>query len=215
VVGDSTAQQFATGGAPAPLPGWHVTAQARLGCGVAQGNPWSDRSYIPAGDDCHQWPAEWQAAIAAVHPDVVILMVGAWEVLDHRVDGQVLRFGTPAWDQVVGGALDLAVAVASIGGTPVVALTVPCFDQASTPVIDTTDRNDRARVARTNALLATAVARVPGARLADYGGHVCPDGRYTDRLDGVELRPDGVHLGPDGAREVWSWLAPTLEAAAG
>ena len=41
-----------------------------------------------------------------------------------------------------------------------------------------------------------------------------PRGKYTDSIDGVQVRDDGVHFTRDGSVLVDKWLAPQLEAAA-
>jgi hypothetical protein len=51
--------------------------------------------------------------------------------------------------------------------------------------------------------------------LVDLGAYVCPDGKYTDALHGVDpLRVDGVHYTNAGSDLVAQWLAPRLAAAA-
>jgi hypothetical protein len=51
--------------------------------------------------------------------------------------------------------------------------------------------------------------------LVDLNAYVCPGGRYTDRLHGVDpLGVDGVHYTNPGSDLVGRWLAPKLAAAA-
>ena len=50
--------------------------------------------------------------------------------------------------------------------------------------------------------------------LLDLFAKVCPDGEFTDALDGVAgLRPDGAHFSDSGADWLVRWLAPHVLAA--
>ena len=52
-------------------------------------------------------------------------------------------------------------------------------------------------------------------RLVDLGRRLCPDGRYTRDVDGVQVRSDGLHLTPEGVRaRIAPWLLPQLLASA-
>jgi hypothetical protein len=46
--------------------------------------------------------------------------------------------------------------------------------------------------------------------LLDLDAHACPNGAYTDTIDGVTMRTDGVHFTLPGARLLWKWLGPEV-----
>jgi hypothetical protein len=55
-----------------------------------------------------------------------------------------------------------------------------------------------------------------GVTVDDLKGHLCPNGQYSDTVDGVQdARPDGYHLSSAGALAVArTWLGPLcLDAA--
>lgn len=211
-MGDSTALVLGIAWDASLDAGTEVLGQATLGCGIADGVPMSKTAVIPTAKSCASWPDEWAAAVGRADPRVAIVMAGAWEVLDHRVNGQNVRFGTPRWDEVVQAAFDKAVTIAGAGGSPVALLTVPCFKQDLATATWARDRNDPARVARANQLLRAAAAHHPNVTVIEYGGFVCPTGAYENDVQGVSMRFDGVHLSAAGARATWQWLLPQLKA---
>lgn len=204
VMGDSQAFTLATefqpGMAGAAID---VQGQAVLGCGVA-----------PGDQECERWRDDWRSALEVVQPDAVVVLFGAWEMLDHRIDGRWVRFGTERWGSVVRSSIAEAVDIAASSGAPVALLDAPCYRQQ--PYVwggyDTEQRNQIERVVALNAIYTEVALARTGVHVLDYGGLVCPEGVYQDVVDGVEARPDGVHLGGDGAALAWAWLGPQLRA---
>jgi lysophospholipase L1-like esterase len=56
-------------------------------------------------------------------------------------------------------------------------------------------------------LLRRIIGQRSNIAILDLNKKLCPDGVYTTKVDGVQLRSDGVHLTPEGVR----WLTPWLE----
>jgi len=52
--------------------------------------------------------------------------------------------------------------------------------------------------------------RIAGVTAADFYSEVCPNGRYSDTVDGVpNARPDGFHFTPDASEALArDWLGP-------
>ena len=217
VLGDSTAVTFALG-FPAEYTERglvYQTTQATVGCGITPGRPHSDEGLIPGGTGrCGKWEEDWTTAVATAQPDVALVMVGAWEVLDHLVDGTVYRFGTPEWADLVRSSLDRAVTIAGSGGARVALMNVPCMNESAEAQFPTQARNDPERVAAVNLLMAGVAAAHPGTAVLDYASFICPGGRFQAERDGVVTRPDGVHLGDEGAALTWSWVVPHLQTLA-
>jgi lysophospholipase L1-like esterase len=46
----------------------------------------------------------------------------------------------------------------------------------------------------------------------DVNNLLCPEGRFTGELHGVEMHTDGVHFTRAGALLIWEWLVPQLDA---
>jgi peptidoglycan/LPS O-acetylase OafA/YrhL len=213
VVGDSTALQFVYTVERLGLDtAMDVEAVAALGCSVVRGAPvdvGSDEP-IPVRDECLGWRQNWANGGSMFHPDVVVMMIGAWEVFDVLADGRRYSFGSDEWAGLVGGAIDEAVAIAGSSGAPVAVLRVPCMDTANDAAFATASREDPDRVAAVNAFFEANV-RPDGAVITlPYDTFLCPPD-HAFNADGSDMwRYDGVHLDEDGARQVWSWLQAQL-----
>ncbi len=98
VLGDSTAAALWDRMDPKWADDWYVQLMARLGCGIFDGSTVdadSDREN-PHPAECSEWRDEWNFSVLVVEPDVSVVMIGAWEVLDQRVDGVDYRFPSPS-----------------------------------------------------------------------------------------------------------------------
>ncbi|MGH9244423.1 MAG: acyltransferase family protein [Acidimicrobiales bacterium] len=216
LVGDSVA--FSLGYQPESFPtGIAVEPRAQLGCGVARGRPVISGRAVATRDECDEWPTYWRDGIDTFEPDVAVLQVGAWEVLDHDVGGRRLEVGTTAYRDYLAKELDLALSILTRDDTPVAVLTVPCFDERDPELgAAKSERNDPERVAWVNDVLRDVAGSAPGdVELIELGPYLCPKGQPRPEPDGLRYRRDGVHFTPEGARAVWEWLAPQLIAIAG
>jgi peptidoglycan/LPS O-acetylase OafA/YrhL len=213
LLGDSTAFALAKAADPTAIRPWKIEAYATLGCGISAGDPIDSSASDPIrqGEECIRWQEDWNFWTATLRPDVSVVMVGAWEVLDHAVDGRIHRFPSPEWSAVVRDALAAAMDRAGVGNTPVAALALPCMKQSEDAPFPATDRNDPARIDEFNRLLREVVAERPNARLLDLSTVLCPSGAYLDEIDGRQLRYDGVHVTPYGADVVMKWLTDQLD----
>jgi hypothetical protein len=147
---------------------------------------------------------------------VTVVMFGAWDVLDHVENGTDIRFGTPAWTQLVAGAVGAALDAAGSGSRPVAVMNVPCYASPPAGGPDASVRDDPARSAALDAIISAAAAPRPSVHILDVGSVLCPGGTFRDQLDGVELRPDGVHLTAQSSSLLWrTWLGPQLDAMLG
>jgi peptidoglycan/LPS O-acetylase OafA/YrhL len=208
LAGDSTAVVAAVEFDKAEHRDLAVSHSARLGCGIAPGR--SISRGIGILSDCAGVRDDYRRAIEQRRPGVVVLMTGAWEVLNRVVDEEVVPFQSERGRSLllasVTGYVDDAVAV----GARVALVAAPCFAAAEDARMPTDERNDPERVAAYNAILEeVAAARTGSVTLLDYSAVVCEDGRPTEALI------DGVHLSERGAVAFWSWLAPRLHQLAG
>jgi peptidoglycan/LPS O-acetylase OafA/YrhL len=213
------------GDSPGRFLGWYLPADEHpdlalstttvIGCGLPTQTIVVKDVVTPPQPQCDEWPSEFARAAGAVRPDVVVLSTGAWEVFDHKIDGQVLRVGTPAYADQLVKQYDRAIAALAGTRTKVALLNVPCFKQASWVVagVDLApDHNDPRRQEWLNGVIHRVAARHPGqVSVLDLRSFLCPGGGYADKLGDVQVRPDGVHVGGPGGRLVWSWLAPQLQ----
>ena len=192
--------------------GVQVRTEATLGCGLTGGTVHSDGSDIPTNEECTGWPLRWRKTVEEYQPNVAVVLVGAWDVVDHRINGDVLPVGTPAWRTYMTERLDTATEVLAARGARVVLLTSPCFGQPESGLSGIPERSDAARVQDLNQVFRT-YARAHPTRISilDLHGFLCPHGRFAPTVRGVAARdPDGTHLSPGGAKVVWQWLAGRL-----
>jgi peptidoglycan/LPS O-acetylase OafA/YrhL len=214
LLGDSTALSLAERRTLDPGPEWNLQAFARLGCSITAGNALDAGSDVGIiqGEMCDVWRTEWADAVAQVDPDVTVLMVGAWEVLDHLIDGVAVRFPDPAWFDVVTAGVRESIEIAGANGNLVTLLAVPCMRQAPDAVLQTLARNDPDRVAAFNEILRQEAARSPNVQVLELDELLCPQGTYLETVDGALLRYDGVHVSTEGSNYVWAWLLDELGA---
>jgi len=212
VLGDSVAFSLGYHFKAAMAPGVKTKTAALIGCGVVRGAHIINGRVSVPNPRCEQWPARWTEAVDSFDPDVALVMVGAWEVYDRKVDGRTLEVGTPEYESYLDSEMEIALGIAASRGAPVALLNVPCYQQPNLALGEPpSERNDPARVAWVNQVFQRIVARHPQRlRLIDLGGFLCPGGHDADKIDGVKVRTDGVHFTPEGAGVVWRWLGPQL-----
>jgi peptidoglycan/LPS O-acetylase OafA/YrhL len=198
-------------------PGLTVWNRGRLGCGLLyDGDRYEGGELAPLDPEC-DWRATWPEQLETFQPDVVAMLVGAWDVRDRVVDGRLVKFGTVEYDTTFLQLLDDATNLLASRGAKVVVLTTPYL---SAP--DFAIQNGRewpefhpSRVDRLNSLFREFLASHPGRyQMIDLNRRVSPQGRYTADLAGVRVRVDGVHFSREGSAMVANWLAPQLAAAA-
>lgn len=198
VVGDSVALTLAAGFTPIQGKyGLDVVNRGWVGCGVARRSLASDGKTVwPAWPDCAEWPSHWSRWVNEANPDVAALMAGRWEVDDRFVNGQWTHLGNPAFDSYIAGELDTAITTLSARGAKVVLFTTPYYRPTELPDGSISPADDPHRVDRYNVLLREAAARHARiARVIDLNAILCPAGKYTQTINGVEVRySDGTHI---------------------
>lgn len=212
LLGDSTATVLTTNRTADSAGPWELYGYAELGCGIFDGATIDSDSSRPnpPRPECALWRTEFQRTVDLSQPDVAIIMVGAWEVLDRRIDDTDARFPGPEWTAEVRAEFSDAIDIAGSTGATVAVMSVPCMAPSGDE--NTTARTDPARVAAVNAIIDELVAVTPGATVFDLGALLCPDGVLLEDVDGELVRYDGVHLSNAGIAYVWKWLVPQLDA---
>ncbi|HEY3811246.1 MAG TPA: acyltransferase [Acidimicrobiales bacterium] len=208
VVGDSTGLTLGLGLADVQVArtyGVSVLDEATLGCGVAiSADVREHGETIDTAQPCNagapasvQWPAHFRAAVDALHPDVVLIVAGRFEVLNRQASshGPWQNITQAADAGYVARQLGLAVSIGSSRGAAVEVATAPCYSSGEQPSGATWPEDNPARLAAYNRLAAAAVEAHPGrTALLDLGGILCPRGNYRQTIDGVTVRaPDGIH----------------------
>lgn len=217
-LGDSVAKT--TAAALQPISGAYgirVDNRGILGCGVVRTAPFRyfGHDYAAVPDGCETWPEVWRDAVEQDQPDVAVVLVGRWELMDRRVGSRWMSIGTPEFDADVATSLDTAVTAAAVTGGQVVLATTPYYRRGSRPDGGTWPEDDPARVDRFNTLLREAAARHPGVAVVELGNRLSVDGRLAMSIDGLRVRTDGVHVAPEAGALLAPWLLPQLRAVAG
>jgi peptidoglycan/LPS O-acetylase OafA/YrhL len=211
--GDSTALAVAVGSTitPSITDGWYAESHATLGCGLTPGGAVDVGRTEPtaANEQCPNWVEEWSASIEFVDPDVSVVMVGSWEVLDHLVDGSIVRYPSPEWTTLVTTTMRTAITVARgpDRSIPVLLVELPCMRQEPNEMFSAVARNDPDRVAAFNDILRGLAESDPLVRTVDVAELFCDGDAPNDDTTGRDLRYDGVHVTPYGADLTWRWLA--------
>jgi lysophospholipase L1-like esterase len=212
IVGDSVGKTLADRLArPARRAGLEFINKGVLGCGVVRGGPY--RYFGKQHNNprqCESWPTQWEGHVSRFDPDVVLVTVGRWEVMDRVHEGRWTQLGDPVFDRYIEDELERAVSVLGAGNAVVAMTTAPYFFRGERPDGGRWQEDDPARVDRFNAILRGVAARHPErVAVVDLNGQTSRGGQYTPVIDGVNLRFDGVHFSPQGA----TWLTPWLVGA--
>ncbi|MFF5290075.1 acyltransferase family protein [Paractinoplanes globisporus] len=194
-------------------PGMWTSVRAIQGCGIATlpdilelGTPHTN---YPG---CTSWEQRWQRGVDRDNPDVSVIELNRWELMDRRYQGTYQHVGDPAYDEYLGEQLDTAIGIAGSRGAAVVLLTAAYTHRSEKPDGSLYSEDDPSRVDAWNSLLRVVAARHPGkVTVLDIDPLVCPDGRFTWSIDGMRVRSDGLHYTPAAVQKIIApWLLPRL-----
>jgi len=218
VVGDSLALTVAVGIAPwARAYGIDLGGRSHTGCGVAVALPLSDHGAVgdPFGN-CTTWPTWWADDVHQLHPQVVGLVTGFWEVVDRWYQGRWQHLGDPDFDAYETAQLERAVAILSSEGARVALFTAPYFRTGEQPDGGPWPQDATARVDRLNQLIAQVAARHPRTvTVVPLHALLDPGNRFTWTIGGEVVRQgDGVHTTLAGGAYLAPRVLPLLAALA-
>ncbi len=215
IVGDSQAHSLAINLPSGIDSAFTISDGSVEGCSVYDdGKVHSARSgFNRSFADCGGWADKWGKAANKNKAQIALVVLGAWDVFDVDVDGQSIRFNTPAADRRFTDNLGLGVAALRAAGSKVALLEVPCMrptDVKGAGVPALPERGDDARVAHLNQLLRQVAASDP-ANVSFVSGPTewCNDPAISSDLG---YRWDGVHVYKPGAKLIYESIAPTLLA---
>jgi hypothetical protein len=212
VLGDSVADDVAEG-----LEMWAArTGQADVlnlairGCGLAVG-AWPEgigrRPLV-----CDRWRERAQLQLTPFDPQVIVVVTAVWELNDREKPewGGPRALGDPLFDAWLVEELESTAHFFEAFGAPVVWLTAPCIRKMAG---GTEGAFDPARVTHLNEKILPAVAAASPqvAEVIDLYEAVCPGGRFTTRIYGIQpFRRGGVHFTERGQQWVGEWLGPQI-----
>lgn len=211
-IGDSMAFTAAAGLARhAGAWSFTVSNEGINGCGVVRGGPYRYFGAVREMEArCEAWPAAWQEAVERNRPELVVIAIGRWELMDRLHEGRWTNLFDPSFSAYLESEIETAVALARSGGGHVAVFTSPYYRRGTPPGGGTFPEDEPARVDAINALL-RRVAERHGVPVVDVGGFLSPEGRYTATVGGVRVRSDGVHLTRETGELLAPWLFPQLQ----
>ena len=215
IVGDSQAHALAINLPSGIETAFKITDGSVEGCSVySDGTVHSQRAgFNRSFADCGGWADKWGKAAHTGHAQIALVVLGAWDVFDVDVGGQLIRFNTPAADKRFTDDLGEGIAALRAAGSKVALLEVPCMrpkDVKGAGVPALPERADDARVAHLNQLLQQVAATDP-ANVSFVKGPTewCNDPAISTDLG---YRWDGVHVYKPGAKLIYETIAPALLA---
>ncbi len=195
-----------------PTPGLSFTNYTTIGCGVARGGPYRYAgATLDQKPECDAWPSRWSQRINHDRPDVVLLIIGRWEVVDRVNEGDWTHIGDDAYDAYLRGELQRALDVLTSTGARLVVTTEPYNRRGERPDGSLYPEDQPARANRWNTLLRSVIGKRPDVTVLDLNKKLCPDGYYTNKVDGIKMRMDGVHPTPEAVKWLTPWLTDALK----
>ncbi|ORB27507.1 acyltransferase family protein [Mycolicibacterium parafortuitum] len=193
-------------------PGLDFSDFTTIGCGIARGGPYEYVGQeLPQKPECDEWPARWAQRIGYAKPDVVLLMVGRWEVVDRMNEGSWTHIGEPGYDAYLEGELNRALDILGSTGARLVVATEPYNRRAEKPDGSLYPEDQPKRVERWNTMVRNAVEKRPNATVLDLNKKLSPNGYYQTKVDGLRVRSDGVHPTPEAVEWLTPWLVEALK----
>jgi hypothetical protein len=216
VVGDSLSVTLEVGLEIDAVHRWGVDVinEAQLGCDlddlptISTTNGQED---LPdqSVSSCSHWASLWSGEIDATRPDVVGVLMGRWDILDHVDGNSLVHIGEPAWDVHLTDELDQVVAVLSAHGAKVVFFTMPYIDPPNETSNGSLSPYDSpTRVDEWNHILDVVAAHHRGVvTVIDLNRILDPHGHFQTDVGTVVVRwPDGIHISKQGGE----WLRPRV-----
>ena len=192
-------------------PGLDFADYTTIGCGIARGGPYEYVGQeLDQKPECDAWPSRWAQRITHERPDVVLMIVGRWEVVDRMNEGRWTHIGEPAYDAYLRGELNRALDILGSTGARIVVTTEPYNRRAEKPDGSLYPEDQPKRVEHWNALLRSVVAQRPNASLLDLNEKLSPNGYYQAKVNGIRVRSDGVHPTPEAVEWLTPWLVEAL-----
>ena len=209
--GDSMGSTLQLGLTPGSRPTWGVNLieESTLGCDLDPRLQIRSSGVVGgATQGCKDWQTRWPELIDQQRPQVVGLLLGRWENVDHLYQGSWTHTGEPGWDTHLEAEFDQAIDIYARYGAKVMLFTTPYLDTTEAPDGTTYPENLPSRVDAYNSLIRTVGARHPGVvTVYDLNKVLDPQGHYAATIDGITVRwSDGIHISLDGGE----WLRPKI-----
>ena len=236
VLGDSTAETLGVALSATAPPGTRVVNRALFGCGLAIGSwasnnpPKPELAMFPACNEAtppaEQWPARDAIAVEGTAPgDLVLFVAGNWECQDIEQQGRWTNITQPTFQREELAQMRRVVRIGTAHGAHFDFTTMPAMAGGAAFGEPPFPEDSPARRMIYDRLIEKVAKEFPNnVSIIDLGGILSPGGRFTEYLDGVQVRtPDGVHTpayAPGNpfagnsseavAHAFYDWLSPKL-----
>ena len=180
------------------------------GCGVyEEGVGWAnDGRFRRPFDGCSGFAKRWMRAVERNDAEIALVVLGAWELLDLKIDGMLLPVGTVTTDKIFERQLRAAIDTLLFGGTAVALLEIPCFRPVESWDDPMAERANDAGGAHLNDMMRRIAASYQsGVQFVDGPDEWCSDSPIATDLS---YRYDGVHVYRPGAKLIFETIAEQL-----
>ncbi|MBU3690321.1 MAG: hypothetical protein B7C54_04370 [Acidimicrobiales bacterium mtb01] len=210
IVGDSQAYALWVNRPDGIEAFFDLTNGSIQGCGVyEEGVGWAnDGKFRRPFDGCAGFTKRWIRAIDKNDAQIALVVLGAWELLDLKIDGMLLPVGTVTADRIFERQLRLAIDTLLFRGVAVALLEIPCFRPVESWDDPMAERANDAGGAHLNDLMRRIVATYPsGVHFVDGPDEWCSDSPIATDLS---YRYDGVHVYSRGSKLIFETIADQL-----
>ncbi len=192
-----------------------VTGSTAFGCSILGSGEVRFRGEEQEhGADCDTWRDLWIISAENDAPDVALIQLGPWEVIDRKLPGDdtYRAPGDLAFDAELRARIEEATDLFLQRGKVVLWILAPHIDSGTIDGVRPDDQfpeSDPARIDRFNDLVREVAAEHPNrVGTIDLPGYLAslPGGEMD-----ATMRPDLIHLSPEAAVEVAAaWLGPEI-----
>jgi peptidoglycan/LPS O-acetylase OafA/YrhL len=214
IVGDSQAHSLAINKPSGIEKTFVITNGSINGCGIydrgvgvggTNGN--SRRNFA----DCVGFEKKWAKSATKARADVALVVIGAWEVFDLKINGFTFAFNTSPADTMFRTQMKRSIDALRATGATVALLEVPCMRPVTSkggPVPALPQRGDDTRTGHLNDLLREIAApEDDGVFFVSGPKEWCSDPKISTSLS---YRWDGVHAYKPGAKLVFETIATSI-----
>ena len=216
LVGDSVANSLAPGLQSLAGTDYYQIWNASVpGCGLASdlGQRYTAGWESQPPKCAPGWRQRWPVEVAQFKPQLVVVLLGAQDTFDRRINGRVIPFDSSGGQQLALAELQQAVNILGANGARVVFLTAPYYVMGwpQQIVVDRSQYNP-AWIDRWNGFLRDTAADNRGkVSVVDLNKVLDPAGHWTDTVDGVTVRiSDRMHLTVAGADLAANTVVPQI-----
>ena len=214
IVGDSQAHSLAIN-KPSGMEKTFVVADGSIdGCGIYDrgvGVGGTNGNFRRNFANCVGFEKSWAKSVTKTKADVALVVIGAWEVLDLKINGFTFAFNTSPADTMFRTQMRRGIEALRATGATVALLEVACMrpvDSKGGPVPALPQRGDDMRTRHLNDLLREIAApEDDGVFFVSGPKEWCNDPKISTSLS---YRWDGVHAYKPGAKLIFETIATSI-----